>query len=129
MTSDREVVRLYNLLSFPGYTMLIFIDPDRARQERDKIDRSIGYGDSRLNVQIVLNNGLPELHNFQANTLVDYRGDLETKLGDRTERIILIRPDGYVACDLSTLDRDLFIQHLGNWKRQNVALSPELAIQ
>ena len=125
MTAKHELVRLYNLLNFPGYTMLLFIDPDRLQQERDKIDRSIAYADDRLQVQIVLNNGLPELHDFSANTLVDYRGDLETKLGSKTSRIILIRPDGYVASDLS-IDPDLFAQQLGNWKKQNV-LSPESA--
>ena len=118
MTAKHELVRLYNLLSFPGYTMLLFIDPDQVQQERDKIDRLIGYADDRLNPQIVLNNGLPELHDFQANTLVDYRGDLETKLGNQTGRVILIRPDGYVACDLPTLDPDVFAQQLRNWKTQ-----------
>ena len=122
MTAKHELVRLYELLSFPGYTLLLFIDPNQAQQERDEIERLIGYADVRLQLQIVLNNGLPELHNFQANTLVDYRGDLETKLGAKTGRIILIRPDSYVACDLSTLDPDSFVPQLGNW-RQNVALS------
>ena len=121
MTAKHELVRLYNLLS-PGYTMLIFIDPDRIQQERDKIDRLIEYADDRLKPQIVLNNGLPELHDFKANTLVDYRGDLETRLGDRTSRVILIRPDAYVACDLS-IESD-FAQQLENWKQ---VLSPELA--
>ena len=116
MTAKHELVRLYDLLSFPGYTMLLFIDPDRAQQERDKIERLIRYADDRLKPQIVLNNGLPELHNFQANTLVDYRGDLETKLGSKTGRIILIRPDGYVADDLSVLDPDVFVKGLRNWK-------------
>ena len=118
MTAEHELVRLYNLLSFPGYTMLLFIDPDRLQQERDKTDRLIEFADNRLQVQIVLNNGLPKLHNFQANTLVDYRGDLETKLGSKTGRIILIRPDGYVASDLSTLDSDVFEAQLTDWKAQ-----------
>lgn len=46
MTAKHELVRLYNLLS-PGYTLLLFIDPDEAREQRDKIARSpmqmIGY--------------------------------------------------------------------------------------
>ena len=78
----------------------------------------IGYADDRLKLQIVLNNGLPELHDFQANTLVDYRGDLETKLGSKTDRLILIRPDGYIAEDLSVLDPDIFAKQLRNWKTQ-----------
>jgi 2-polyprenyl-6-methoxyphenol hydroxylase-like FAD-dependent oxidoreductase len=126
MTAQHELVRLYQLLSFPGYTMLLFIDPDEARQQREKIDRLVRYADDRLQIQIVLNNGLPELHDFEANTLVDYRGDLETKLGAKTNRIILIRPDGYVANDLPTLDPDIFVGQLGNWKRQNVTLTKGL---
>ena len=121
--AQHEKVRLYQLLSFPGYTMLLFIDPDEARQERDKIERLIEQTDERLQVQIVLNNGLPGLHNFQANTLVDYRGDLETRLGAKTNRAILIRPDGYVASDLDTLDPNAFAQQLKNWKSEKIAVA------
>ena len=116
MTAEHELVRLYELLRFPGYTMLIFIDPARLQQDRDKIDRLIEYANDRLKPQIVFNNGLPELHDFQANTLVDYRGDLEIKLGSKTDRLILIRPDGYVACDLS-IDPNLFARELENWQQ------------
>ena len=123
MTAEHELVRLYNLLSFPGYTMMLFIDPDRVRQDRDKIDRLIEYADDRLQVQIVLNNGLPELHDFKANTLVDYRGDLETKLGSETGRIILIRPDGYIACDLSTLDSSVFDGQIKHWKTKQIRVA------
>ncbi|MBE9170000.1 FAD-dependent monooxygenase [Pleurocapsales cyanobacterium LEGE 06147] len=126
MTAKHELVRLYQLLSFPGYTLLLFIDPNQARQERDKIDRLIGYADNRLKPQIILNNGLPALHNFQANTLVDYRGDLETKLGAKTGRVILIRPDGYVASDLSTLDPEAFAEQLPSWKTRKIASSKAL---
>ena len=117
MTAKHEPIRLYNLLS-PGYTLLLFIDPNEARQKQDKITRSIAYADDRLQVQVVLNNGLPELHDFQASTLVDYRGDLETKLGAKTDRAILIRPDGYVACDLSTIDPEILMAELKNWRTQ-----------
>ena len=126
MNAKHEKVRLYELLSFPGYTMLLFIDPDEARQQRDKIDRLIAQGDDRLQVQVVLNNGLPELHNFQASTLVDYRGDLETRLGDKTNRAILIRPDAYVASDLDSIDPDAFEQQLATWKSKKVAIAKEL---
>ena len=69
---------------------------------------------------------MPELHNFQANTLVDYRGDLETRLGTKTGRGILIRPDAYVANDLATLDPDLFVKQLKNWKTEKIAIAKEL---
>ena len=116
MNAQHEMVRLYQLLDFPGYTMLLFIDPDEARQQRAKIDRLIENADDRLQVQVVLNNGLPELHDFKANTLVDYRGDLETRLGAKTNRTILIRPDAYIACDLSTIDLEILTAELKNWR-------------
>jgi hypothetical protein len=74
-----------------------------------------------------LNNGLPELHDFAANTLVDYRGDFETRLGSQTGRVILVRPDAYVACDLNTLDASAFEQQLRRWKTE-MSVSPEAAI-
>ena len=123
--AEHEKVRLYQLLSFPGYTMLLFIDPDEARQQREKSDRFIEYADERLQIQVVLNNGLPELHNFQANILVDYRGDLETRLSAKTNRAILIRPDGYVASDLDTIDPDAFTKQLENWKSEKTASAKE----
>lgn len=67
-------------------------------------------------MQIVLNNGLPELHDFQASTLVDYRGDLEMKLGAETNRAILIRPDGYVAGDFPEIDPEILTAELKNWR-------------
>ncbi len=35
--------------------MLLFIDPDEARQQRDNIDRVIEQVDERLQIQVVLN--------------------------------------------------------------------------
>ena len=116
MSAEHERVRLYELLRFPGYTLLLFIDPDRAREEREAIDQIVGHADEMLEPHVILNNGLPELHNFKANTLVDYRGDFETKLGSQTGRVVLVRPDAYVACDLATLNADIFKQQLQQWK-------------
>jgi 2-polyprenyl-6-methoxyphenol hydroxylase-like FAD-dependent oxidoreductase len=127
MTDEHERVRLYELLRFPGYTLLLFVDPDRAQAEREAIDRIVGHGDDMLKPHVILNNGLPELHDFAANTLVDYRGDFETRLGSQTGRVILVRPDAYVACDLNTLDASAFEQQLRGWKTE-MSVSPEAAI-
>ncbi|KAI9129115.1 FAD-dependent monooxygenase [Acaryochloris sp. CCMEE 5410] len=111
MTSQHEVVRLYNeLLIFPGYTLLLFIDPDQAQNMRSTIEQITKYERDGLQIHIVLNNGLPELHDFGVSTLVDYRGDFETRLGFETGRALLIRPDGYIAFDHLKLDAD----HIGN---------------
>ena len=63
-----------------------------------------------------MNNGLPQLHDFKASTLVDYRGDFETKLGAKTGRILLVRPDAYVAFEIDSLDVKTFEKQLNKWK-------------
>ena len=113
---NHQPARLYELLRFPGYTALAFINPNQARTERATIEQLIEQQDDALKVHILLNNGLPELHDFSTSTLVDYRGDFETKLGRQTGRLLLIRPDGYVALDVDGLRVDEFVHHLSDWK-------------
>jgi hypothetical protein len=60
MTAQHEVVRLYELLRFPGYTVLIFIDSNRVPALRSTLDRLAQFDSEGLRVQIVLNNVLPE---------------------------------------------------------------------
>ncbi|MBE9075991.1 FAD-dependent monooxygenase [Romeria aff. gracilis LEGE 07310] len=117
MTGEHDIVRLYELLRFPGYTLLLFINPDQARATRGAIDTITGYSDDGLRLHIVLNNGLPELHQFGASTLVDYRGDFETRLGAKTGRALLLRPDGYVAFDLDQWDEGAIANSLEAWKQ------------
>ncbi|MGD1914030.1 MAG: FAD-dependent oxidoreductase [Rivularia sp. (in: cyanobacteria)] len=116
MSAAREQVRLYQLLRFPGYTVLLFINPNQAQSARKQIDQILNSGDQMLRLYVILNNGLPQLHNFKASTLVDYRGDFETKLGAKTGRIILVRPDAYVAFDMDALDANTFEKQLKRWK-------------
>lgn len=116
MSANREKVRLYELLRFPGYTMLLFINPNQAQSVRQQIDRILNKSDENLQAHVILNNGLPQLHDFKASTLVDYRGDFETKLGAETGRILLVRPDGYVAFDMDSLDTTAFEKQLKKWK-------------
>ncbi|MDJ0569351.1 MAG: FAD-dependent oxidoreductase [Pleurocapsa sp. MO_192.B19] len=126
MNAEHEKVKLYRLLSFSGYTLLIFIDPNQAQSARKEIDQILDNANNIIKPHVILNSGLPELHNFQANTLVDYRGDFENKLGSRTGRVIIIRPDAYVAFDLATLDADAFKKQLRKWKTESIL--PETAI-
>jgi hypothetical protein len=80
-----------------------------------------------LKSHVILNSGLPKLHNFKASTLVDYRGDFENKIGSKTGRIILVRPDAYVAFDLAALDPDAFKKQLRKWKTER-SIPPETPI-
>ncbi len=121
MSAKHEKVKLYKLLDFPGYTLLIFIDPNQAQSARQQIDEILGNDDDILKPHVILNSGLPKLHNFKANTLVDYRGDFENNFGLRTGRVILVRPDAYIAFDLATLDADIFKQKLRKWKNQKIS--------
>ena len=126
MNAEHEKVKLYKLLSFSGYTLLIFIDPNQAQSARKQINQILGNANEMLMSHVILNSGLPKLHNFQANTLVDYRGDFENNIGSRTGRVVLIRPDAYVAFDLATLDADAFKKQLRKWKTESIL--PETAI-
>ncbi|MBV6624535.1 MAG: FAD-dependent oxidoreductase [Rivularia sp. (in: Bacteria)] len=111
-----EQVRLYELLRFRGYTLIMFIDPLQAQSQRKQIEQIVESSDEMLQLNVILNNGLPQLHDFGANTLVDYRGDFETKLGAKTGRILLLRPDAYVAFDIDNLDATAFEKQLKQWK-------------
>lgn len=127
MNVEHEKVRLYKLLSFPGYTLLLFIDPNQAQSAREQIDQILCNGDDMLKCHVILNSGLPKLHNFKATVLVDYRGDFENKLGSKTGRVILVRPDAHVAFDLADLDANVFEKQLRRWKTHK-SISPETEI-
>jgi len=116
MSAKHERIRLYELLRFPGYTLILFINPNQAQSVRKQIEQITESGDEMLRAHVILNNGLLQLHNFKASTLIDYRGDFETKLGEKTGRIILVRPDAYVAFDMDTLDATAFKKQLKQWK-------------
>ncbi len=117
MTAGHDIMRLYELLRFPGYTLLLFIDPKEAQSAKAEIERIARLADDRLQVFVILDNGLPELHDFApAQTLVDYRGDFTTRIGERTGRVLLVRPDAYGAFDLDGLDSAAVTARLGKWK-------------
>lgn len=115
MTADHKPIRLYELLRFLGYILLVFIDPDQA-QSRNEIEQILKQGDSMLKPHIILNSGLPERHDFGVSVLVDYRGEFATKLNSKTGRIILVRPDAHVAFDLASLEPRLLVEQLKRWK-------------
>ncbi len=96
--------------------LLPFVDPNLVESVREKVERILIHADDLLKPYVILNNGLPKLHDFKVSTLVDYRGDFETKLGSKTSRIILLRPDAYVGFDLNTIDASIFEEHLLGWK-------------
>ena len=128
MSAQQKQVRLYELLRFPGYTLLLFINPDQVQNARSVLDRIAQSQGETLQVNIILNNGLPQLHDFGVNTLVDYRGDWETRLGAETGRALLLRPDGYVAFDRQELNADAILTHLQGWKCQPENVKQPVAV-
>jgi 2-polyprenyl-6-methoxyphenol hydroxylase-like FAD-dependent oxidoreductase len=119
MTAQHERVRLYELLRFPGYTLILFVNPNQVQRARTIVNHINQSNNDALQVQIVLNNGLPELHDLGVDTLVDYRGDWEMRLGSQTGRTLLLRPDGYVAFDLPELDVSAIATPLQAWKSED----------
>ena len=105
--ADGRIERLYERLRQGLAVLLVYVNPKDLASRRDAIADLI-RGAAELpptSIALVLQNGLPDLHRFDgADTLVDYRGDVETRLGLATGRMLLVRPDGYVAADLNTLD-------------------------
>jgi 2-polyprenyl-6-methoxyphenol hydroxylase-like FAD-dependent oxidoreductase len=118
MSAQQKQVRLYELLRFPGYTLLLFINPEQVQNASSVLDQISPYQGETLQVHIILNNGLPQLHDFGVNTLVDYRGDWETRLGTKTGRALLLRPDGYVAFDCQELNAGVIEHYLQAWKSE-----------
>ncbi len=106
-SADGSAERLYARLRKGLGVLLVYVDPKSLHSHRDAI-AGLVQGAAELqptSVVVVLQNGLPQQHRFEgADTLVDYRGDVETKLGISPGRMLSIRPDGYIAADLATLD-------------------------
>ncbi|MGB6297339.1 MAG: FAD-dependent oxidoreductase [Rivularia sp. (in: cyanobacteria)] len=128
MSAKHERVRLYELLRFPGYTLILFINPNQAQSKRKQIEQILESSDDMLRAHVIFNNGLPQRHDFKASTLVDYRGDFETKLGAETGRILLVRPDAYVAFDIDALDVKTFKKQLKQWKNAKSFLPVAVAV-
>ena len=116
-SATHKISRLYELLRFPGYTLLLFISPTQQKSYPAIVERIKAESDNSLQILVILNNGLPERHDFGVSVLVDYRGDLETRLGTTTDRAILLRPDGYVAVDATGIEEAAIVKHLRSWIR------------
>lgn len=118
--SDHSEQRLYERLRDGRWLLITYIDPAQARDQTAQIatllDTAKGHAIEPL---VMLQNGIPDQHPFDgAETLVDFRGDLESRLGLEVGDLLLVRPDGYIAAHCSSLDlRGLF-------KAYEAALSP-----
>ena len=105
-TAEGRTERLYERLRQGRSVLLVYVDPKELNSLRGAIEgMAARAGEQATSTVVVLQTGLPDLHRFDgADTLVDYRGDVETRVGISTGRALLIRPDGYVAADLTKLE-------------------------
>ncbi|QGJ70353.1 Pentachlorophenol monooxygenase [Planctomycetales bacterium 10988] len=118
MTSENQIVRLYDLLRFPGYTLLIYLEPREVKKMEQHLDRLAELVDDSLQVHILLSEGMPQLHSLPAEMLIDYRGDFDRKLNSKSGRVLFIRPDSYVAFDHPKLTGISIEQALTDWKKE-----------
>lgn len=117
-------VRLYELLRFGGYTLILFVDPRQARILKSEIDAIIRLGARHLQIVVLLQNGLPDRHRFDTLRAVDHRGDFETRLGAAPRRTLLLRPDAYVALETDRIDASAFADWLSHWLVRPPATRP-----
>ena len=115
--AEHRSVRLYERLRSGTAQLMVYVDPKAARREHHNIqaliDRAAVLG---LQCSIILRNGVAARHRFElADTLVDYRGEFEARLGADHPRVMLVRPDGYMAIDLAILDADALGLAYANW--------------
>jgi len=105
-TTDSRPQRLYERLRHGKGVLLIYLDPKHVSAKRGAIENLIAAtAPLPFEICIVLQNGVPAQHQFAgADTLVDYRGELESRLGIYPGRTVLVRPDGYMAVDMRDLD-------------------------
>ena len=124
MNSQHEPVRLYELLRYAGYTLLVHIDPTQAQDQHDTVAALLSVANREaVRSHVILNSGLPERHAFDTEVYVDYRGDFKRKVGAATGRTLLLRPDGHVAFETSEWNVERFRHQLRSWVADPTASS------
>ena len=110
-TVDHETARLYELLRDRRSKLIVWVTPRQVNRQRPVIEKLIAAtADLPVDVLVVLQNGVPAQHRFEnAETYVDYRGELERKYEIEPGALVLIRPDGYVSVCEDDLDVTRFL--------------------
>ena len=118
--SDHSEQRLYERLRDGRWLLIAYIDPAQAHDQAARIAAVLDTAKRHpIEPLVVLQNGIPDQHSFDgAETLVDFRGDLESRLGLQAGDLLLVRPDGYVAAHCSDVDSSAL------FKAYEAALSP-----
>ena len=114
-TPDGGSIRLHRALDDRRLTLLLFGDPKRLEAEGDGLRAILALDDRSLAVRVILNNGLPALHEFEPDTLVDHRGEFETRIGNTLGRLLVVRPDGHVAVDTTDWNAGRLAAAIAPW--------------
>ena len=114
---DHSPVRLYELLRQGESLLLIYMDPVQAREQEDAIQRLLLSASGKsIQAHLILRNGVPAQHRFEhATSIVDHLGEFEIRIGPKTPRVLLIRPDGYMGVDLDGIDARRFQDSYRAW--------------
>ena len=97
---------------------MFYVHPDQIQPVRSLHKQISPHEGDDLHIHVVvLNNGLPELHDLGVSALVDYQGDMEMHLGRQTDQVHLLRPDGYVAFNAKELNKHEIMARLKNWQQ------------
>jgi 2-polyprenyl-6-methoxyphenol hydroxylase-like FAD-dependent oxidoreductase len=100
-TAHHPVLRLYEVLRDPGYTLLAYATSDRVGPDRAAVTRLFdevrGFAGGRVRPHVVLDEGVLDQIEGAAGVFVDVTGRFAEKLGAVHGSVLLIRPDGYLA--------------------------------
>jgi 2-polyprenyl-6-methoxyphenol hydroxylase-like FAD-dependent oxidoreductase len=101
------LVRLYEVMRQPGYTLVVCATADRITNARPQIDRlisDVGKGGEYLQCVLVIDEGAIEDTEIGAPVLVDITRSFAKKMGTVHGSVVLIRPDGYIAAHRPDFD-------------------------
>jgi FAD binding domain len=108
-TAHRSLIRLYQVLREPGYTLFVYAKADGVEKDRARIVQLVqaanGVAGDWLRPRLVLDEGVLDDAEIGAPVYVDIADRFAGKLGARRGSVLLARPDGYLAAHRAGFDR------------------------
>lgn len=102
--AEFQVVRLYELLRSPEYTLIVYLSATQVNDERPALMKLLELAaQDSVPAYVVLGAGLSKQHDLGTDVLIDYKSELEQKLSTQPGSVFLLRPDAYIAFQSDTL--------------------------